>query len=347
MKKQLLIILLFPFLLFSQSNSDCDYKKQFDSGDIYEGCRDVEGRFNGKGKYTFSKGDFYEGDFVNGNFEGYGKFSETDGSYYEGSWKNDKRNGKGFKLDIYVNQETISEGEFKNNIFYNGIVKINFQDGDKQIKEFKHGDQVSFTQTSQDYTIESYGTYFSDGTLKTGIQKQMSQNGKLIVRNEFKNGDKIIGSEWSNIKNYYNDEDVIGDYPFININLDKEGDSYYVNLSFLTNNNTKTDFERFVFDTGANSFIIGFNMFNKLKANGLIYEDLNVVTQSKGLRGELTSLNVIKIEEINIGQYKLKNVIAKVSMLETSNKSLLGVSFMRKFSEVEWSLNSNKMKLYK
>ena len=74
MKKQLLIILFFPFLIFSQSNSDCDYKKEFDNGDVYEGCRDVEERRNGKGKYTWADGSYYNGEWVNNKKEGIGEY---------------------------------------------------------------------------------------------------------------------------------------------------------------------------------------------------------------------------------------------------------------------------------
>jgi hypothetical protein len=87
MNKLLLIIVLFPFLLFSQTNIDCVIERELTGGDIYIGCLDVEGRFTGKGKYIFSNGDYYEGDFFNGNFEGKGKMTKSNGSYYEGEWK--------------------------------------------------------------------------------------------------------------------------------------------------------------------------------------------------------------------------------------------------------------------
>ena len=95
MKKQLLIILLFPFLLFSQSNSDCNYKKEYDNGDVYEGCTDVEGRFNGKGKYTWANGSYYDGDWVNNKKQGSGEYKFIDGSLFSGNWINDKRDGFG------------------------------------------------------------------------------------------------------------------------------------------------------------------------------------------------------------------------------------------------------------
>ena len=49
MTKQLLIILLFPFLIFSQSNSDC--KKEIIERDnyYYNGCLNYEGEPEGIG----------------------------------------------------------------------------------------------------------------------------------------------------------------------------------------------------------------------------------------------------------------------------------------------------------
>jgi hypothetical protein len=34
----------------------------------------VEGKKYGKGKFTWSDGSYYEGDFVDGNFHGYGVY---------------------------------------------------------------------------------------------------------------------------------------------------------------------------------------------------------------------------------------------------------------------------------
>ena len=349
MKKQLLIILLFPFLIFSQTNIDCVVERELTGGDIYIGCLDVEGRFTGKGKYIFSNRDYYEGDFFNGNFEGKGKMTKSNGSYYKGEWKQDKRNGKGISLIVFENQEQILDGEFKNNILFNGIQKINFQDGTYIEKEYKYGDQINSIQKFQDNTIKSYGTYFSNGTLKTGTRRDISQTGNLIVESRYENGDKVIGSEKSNIKNYYVKDDIEGslDYTIIDLEFEINDNTKYVNLSFLNSKKSQTEKFRFVFDTGAEVFSIGFNLFNKLKEEGLLYDDLGVIMETVGVKGESMQNKVIRIKEINIGQYKLKNVIAFVKTLETANSSLLGIGFLKKFSEVQWSLISNQLILYK
>ena len=90
-----------------------------------------------------------------------------------------------------------------------------------------------------------------------------------------------------------------------------------------------------------------YHHFNKLKENGLDYVDLGIVIPTIGIRGEPTENMVIKIKEISIGQFKVKNVIAFVETLETANSSLLGIDFLKKFSEVKWSLISEQLTLYK
>ena len=372
MKKQLLIILLFPFFLFSQSNSDCDYKKQFDNGDIYEGCTDVEGRFNGKGKYTWANGSYYDGDWVNNKKQGSGEYKFIDGSLFSGNWINDKRdgfgklissngdtfegmyknnmrNGEGIHTYTVGNIKVTQNGIFKNDMFFSGeYLQSDNLDGTIVKTTFEDGDRKSSIQTSSGFTIKTKGSYFSNGSLKSGTKKVLKKNGEVVV-SDYKNGDEVVNSIRSNIKNYYNENDVKGDLTSIIIDLEFEenDDSKYVNLSFLTIKNTQTDNERFIFDTGAEMFSIGYNLFNKLKENGLDYVDLGIVKATIGARGEPSENKVIKIKEISIGQFKVKNLIAFVETLETANSSLLGIGFLKKFSEVQWSLISNQLTLYK
>ena len=66
-----------------------------------------------------------------------------------------------------------------------------------------------------------------------------------------------------------------------------------------------------------------------------------------GIRGEPTQNKVIKIAQLKIGEYTLKNVIALVKTLETANNSLIGIQFLEKFREVYWSLKQNRLIFYK
>ncbi|MDB9847346.1 aspartyl protease family protein [Flavobacteriaceae bacterium] len=77
MKKQLLIILLFPFFVFSQSNVDCEKEIIEQDNYYYEGCLNYEGEPEGQGYEKinsstqtqiksgyFKNGQFYSGEFV-------------------------------------------------------------------------------------------------------------------------------------------------------------------------------------------------------------------------------------------------------------------------------------------
>lgn len=372
MKKQLLIILLFPFLIFSQSNSDCDYKKEYNNGDIYEGCTDVEGRRNGKGKYTWADGSYYDGDWVNNKKQGLGEYKFNDGSLFSGNWINDKRdgfgksisssgntfegmyknnmkNGEGIQTYTVGNIKVVKNGIFKNDMFFSGeYVQSSSVDRTTVNAIFEYGDRTSSIQTSPEFTIKTKGSYFSNGTLKSGTKTVLKKNGQVVI-SEYKNGDEVVNSIRSNIKNYYNENDIKGDLASIIIDLEFEenDNTKYVNLNFLTNKKTQTENERFIFDTGAEMLSLGYNLFNKLKENGLDYVDLGIVVSTEGVRGEPSENMVIKIKEISIGQFRVKNVIAFVETLETANSSLLGIDFLKKFSEVKWSLISEQLTLYR
>ncbi len=370
MKKLILLLLFIPLFSFGQDDiKKCDKKIDFTNAK-YVGCTDVENQMNGFGKLTFNDGSIYEGyfkknnrngfgklkytdgssyegDWVNGEKDGFGKYTDTDGDTYEGYYKNNMRNGEGKNSFKVGNQKSIEEGIFKNDTFFSGE-KITDLDNGTIIKSvFKNGDRIKLLQTSPEFTIENKGSFFSNGNLRTGTEKTISQNGNLIVEKSFKDGDEIIGSEKSNIKNYYVQDDIDGDLESIIINLETEpnDDTKYINLKIAT----KTPLEsfRFIFDTGAESFSIGYNLFEKLKENGLEYVDMNVIVETIGVRGETTKNKLIKLKELTIGKYKVKNVIALVKTLETANASLLGIGFMKKFKDVLWSLNHNKVIFYK
>ena len=371
MKKQLLIILLFPFLIFSQSNSDCGKEISLSDGGKYLGCTDVEGRFNGKGKYLWADGSYYTGDWVNNKREGYGEFKSYDGSLYKGNWVDNKRDGKGKYMttdgDIYEgyykdnmrngdgvysyktgSNKSVEKGIFKNDMFFTGTKTSNLVNGATIESEFMNGERISLSQISTDIQIESSGSYFSNGILKSGIQKILRNDGEVII-SKFDNGDEIIDSQKSNVKNYLVPSDIEGGLPstIINLEFEENDNTKYVNLSFLTVNKNQTENFRFIFDTGAEMFSVGYNLFNKLKEEGLDYDDLGIVKESIGVRGEPVQNKVIRIKELSIGQFKVKNVIAFVKTLETANSSLLGIGFLKKFSEVQWSLISNQLILYK
>ena len=49
----------------------------------------MNGKFEGKGKYYYSNGDMYDGEWSNDKKNGMGKYVLNDGSEIEGEWKDD------------------------------------------------------------------------------------------------------------------------------------------------------------------------------------------------------------------------------------------------------------------
>ena len=105
---------------------------------------------------------------------------------------------------------------------------------------FEYGDRTSSIRTSPEFTIKTKGSYFSNGTLKSGTKKVLKKNGEVVV-SDYKNGDEVMNSIRSNIKNYYNVNDIKGDLDSIIIDLEFEenDNTKYINLSFLTNKKTR------------------------------------------------------------------------------------------------------------
>lgn len=373
MKNLILSLLLISFFSFSQENDvRCNTERTFRNA-IYVGCMDVESKLDGFGKLTFDSGDIYEGNFKKDKKDGFGTYTSANADVYTGNWKNDMKHGNGKSISaegrIYAgnwknnmrngegkssyqisNKKTTENGVYEYNKLFNGEKLIQFIGEGLNLKSvIKNGEITKIIQTNldelgnTDYTTELIGSFFPNGPLKNGSKKRKSQNGNLIITNRYENGDEIIGSERSNIKNYYIPADIIGDLEEIEINLETEANksTKYINLKIATE--TPTETFRFVFDTGSEVMSIGYNLFKKLKENGLKYEDLNVTIETVGVSGISNNNKVIRLNEITIDGYKVKNVIAFVKTSEKSNISLLGIGFMNKFKNVYWSLNDDSV----
>jgi clan AA aspartic protease (TIGR02281 family) len=162
----------------------------------------------------------------------------------------------------------------------------------------------------------------------------------------YENGEII--DQRKNTSNYYNNEEILGDSESISIPLEiEEGDNtMYVSLNIPTKKDSNYS-ARFIYDTGAEVFSLGYRLFNDLKENGLDYVDLNVSITTIGVSGVPSQNNAIIIKELKIGSYTVKNVVALVETLETANSSLLGMGFLNKFKEVKWSLIAKELVFYK
>ena len=75
------------------------------------------GKKDGFGKYFWSNGSVYEGNFKNGQIEGKGsshllpgKFTCTNGDIYDGNWSQGLKNGEG---TLFYKSGAKYEGEFQ------------------------------------------------------------------------------------------------------------------------------------------------------------------------------------------------------------------------------------------
>ena len=366
MKQLALLLLITSLNFYSQDTTKrCTDVKEFTTG-IYIGCLDYElnaegfgtltytngnvyqgnwsrNYINGFGTMNFSNGDSYTGNWVKNSMNGLGKIQYADQGYYNGNWRNNMFHGTGERKIVFTEQYQLLKGAFKNDEFFQGIKEVFFENGDRSIRNYIEGAISKTGYTSATFKETTVGSHYSNGKLRTGLKVYTQNN--IVTESKFKNG--IATNITSNIENYYSEEDITGEDQSISIDLESKAndDTMYVYVGFQTKKTTQP--VGFVFDTGAEMFSIGFKLFENLKKDGLAYEDLNITVSTIGVRGEPTDNKLIKIKELTIGTYKVRNVIAAVETLESANSSLLGVQFLKKFKEVQWSLNSNKLLFYK
>ena len=260
-----------------------------------------------------------------------------------GKFEKGKLSGEG-KI-IYNDDELIKEGVFKENSIISGkMIKNNYNQQDISqgnfIEDALHGDNGIRTVIFNQGSIIMKGKFLR-GSLITGTETEMYNNGLEIIK-EYENGD-LIGLPLRNDKNYYNANDIEGNLKYSEIKLKKEGNPNE-GISYIIELEIDGVQGEWIFDTGAENFSIGVRMFDRLKNSGVKYRDLNQTIKTFGVGGESQG-KLVLIDKIKIGDYYLNNVIAEVSL--DNNYSLLGIEFLSKFSNVEWNMKEQVLKLYK
>jgi len=324
---------------YTQNQDNCNYGViPYDNGGTYQGCRNYKGIANGEGKLTLPNVFTYIGMFKDGEFHGSGEYTdEANGTKYVGSFENNMFSGQGTMTSKCDDQNHISEGFFSEDMLLEGTETINYNNGLIVTNDYKDFKLIKSVRKNENGTLvsETIGEFYPNDRLKKG--EIINYDGNLITYLQYENGKEVSRS--TNIDNVYNKQDIVGSDDTLELDLIVEGYTKYLNLNFFSDG---VPYE-FVFDTGANSFMIGNLLFKELKDKGLSYEDMHIEVESRGVTGIPLKSKVIKINEILIGSYTIKNVFAKVPLLETANYSLLGISFMKKFKDVKWSLNDNKL----
>ena len=319
--------LFFIFLFFSANPlfSQCDNPTRINYSNAYAmwcGDLDDNGKQTGLGKQEL----FFED----------GTLYIESGEFFQG-----RLNGNGEKV-LPNGKQT---GIFSNGILIKGSIRIDFNDSYKIstgdfVEGLLHGQNGIMIFNEKNGTLKSEGE-FRRGSLMTGTETESYVSGLEIIK-KYENG-VMVGLPIRNDKNYYDINDIQGDSEYSKIKLKKEGNpnegiSYIIELEI---DGISGDW---IFDTGAVNFSIGMRMFDRLKNSGVKYRDLNQTIKTFGVGGESQG-KLVLIDKIKIGKYFLSNVIAEVSL--DNNYSLLGIEFLSKFSNVEWDMKQQVLKLYK
>ena len=280
------------------------------------------------------------------------KIIENEDSYYKGCVNFEgKPDGDGNLKVQLKNQSQLFDGIFKNGVFISGEVSVIFDSGDMSLttysdysNEIISKEVVIFSDKSQLITFYESGKKVKDlRTFGPGDNKG------LVIERFYLDGVKI--SENSNIDNNRVPEDIVGDEKYIDINLIQDKNEYRIEVDFLALDGTSFTVP-IKLDTGATDFFIGQNLYQELLKKCDI-TDLNVIAKMGGV-GSSFKAKHIKIKEIKIGDYLIKNVIAIVPLEgekdnngDDINNILFGIDIMKKFKEVTWSLTNNKLRFVK
>ena len=169
------------------------------NNDIYFGNFSKD-KFNGKGIFINSKGNYYFGDWKNNKIEGKGQLIIDGIEAYKGDFKKNKKDGKGIEnyknFDVYYgdfknnkkigngkyifSNGDIYEGEF-NNAIIDGKGKIKFKDGKIYEGNFKKGKIEGKGQLNYDNGIIFKGEFIKNK--KEGKGEYIWPDGKTFQGN--------------------------------------------------------------------------------------------------------------------------------------------------------------------
>jgi antitoxin component YwqK of YwqJK toxin-antitoxin module len=157
------------------------------SGERYEG-NFKDDKFNGYGiEYYPSGKKLFEGNYKNGKFNGQGTYFWEDGSKYVGNFKNSKFNGYG--IEYYPSGGKSIEGNFKNEKL-NGQVTSYNEDGSIEFQgEYVNGKRIENSETKDVTTDLANGEYIvQKGDSLSKIGQKLGVNWKEIATlNNIKN----------------------------------------------------------------------------------------------------------------------------------------------------------------
>jgi hypothetical protein len=166
-------------------NHDCPTGNgtvEYDDGTTYEGFFDLHGSWHGKGRWSSSNGDAYDGAFVSGERHGYGIYTWSDGRQYQGNFEHNVRQGRG--VLVYANND-LYEGDFVRGMRH-GRGRFVFANGAVYQGEWQGGLYHGRGKLVQN-DGRIYEGYFREGQAH-GRGKEIDSNGKTIHDGFWKTG---------------------------------------------------------------------------------------------------------------------------------------------------------------
>ena len=336
----ILLIIFTPCICYAQCEEEIVIRYSDIPDAKYVGCLNDQGNPDGQGVITHEQ-FIEEGNFKNGELDGLGKrIYFEDNITIEGDWSEGKI-VKGSYVEKGSDYELKYEGPF------NGMSRFNGADGYLRITQsgvtqekrgkFINGDlQEGSMIEIQDQATKKDEGKFVNGELYQGYSLLTKKSG-LVISSKIKEGLSIEIKR--NDINYYNSNDIQGDQVSSQVKLIKEG-SENEGISYKVEMEINGISGEWLFDTGAQLFSIGKRMFDRLKKEGITYRELNQKVKTFGIGGSSNGKLVI-IDEIKVGDFIVKNVVAKVSL--DTNYSLMGIGFFSKFSDVSWSMKDENI----
>lgn len=143
-------------------------KIDYQNGDHYIG-KVLHNKREGKGKLTFNKGGYYEGDFHGNVYDGYGTLC-TETSVYYGNFVQGEKSGNGKLENKYEGTEYI--GHWKHNL-KNGFGKETYPDG-----SFYEGNYENGMKKGKGVLSLANGSKYAGEFVNDNIEGQVSENNK-------------------------------------------------------------------------------------------------------------------------------------------------------------------------
>lgn len=214
-----------------KSAPQAEFKRIEIDGDLFEGYF-INGKKNGRGKYTWANGDVYDGNWVDGKRTGKGKVTWSNGASFDGEWKDNQ---------MSEGKYTFPDGEIYDGSFQNGkkegYGKQVFPNGEKYEGQWHDGKK------------HGRGTYtWADGDTYEGDWKDGKRcgRGKLIQYGKSPSGETYMkysyDGEWLDSKEHGHGICVEGDFGMEK--MDKVFEGEWVNgkrqgrfIWYLTNSN--------------------------------------------------------------------------------------------------------------